>query len=108
MNDAVLGAYEALWNEPDPVRRTALIEHCLVESAEITGPGYRSRGHAAIFDDVARFHREQPGRKAVITSGIDRHSGWARSASASSPPMAPCWSRVSMRWNSPPTDASPA
>lgn len=80
MNDPMLSAYEALWNEPDPVRRTALIEHCLVETAEIIGPGYRLRGHAAIFDDVSRFHREQPGRKAVIASGVDAHSGWARFA----------------------------
>jgi GNAT superfamily N-acetyltransferase len=76
--DRILRAYAALWAEPDAARRTELIARCLADEIEIIGPGYHLRGHRAVADDAARFHRERPGHRALFASGIDAHSGWAR------------------------------
>lgn len=78
--EGVLKAYEAVWSETDPASRAALIERCLVENAEIIGPGYHLRGHEAISGDAARHQREHPDWKALFASGVDAHSGWARFA----------------------------
>jgi len=78
--DDVLRKYEAIWAETDPAQRTQLIALCLVEDAEIVGPGYHLRGHGAIADNAAQFQRDHPGKKAVFASGVDAHSGWARCA----------------------------
>jgi GNAT superfamily N-acetyltransferase len=74
----VLRDYEAAWAETQPQRRDALLASCLAQAVEIVGPGYRLRGRQAVSDDVVRFHRERPGWRAVVTSGVDAHSGWAR------------------------------
>jgi GNAT superfamily N-acetyltransferase len=73
-----LRVYESLWAETDPTRCAGLIARCLAENIEIIGPGYRLVGRAAVAAEVVRFHRERPGSKALMASGIDAHSGWAR------------------------------
>jgi GNAT superfamily N-acetyltransferase len=74
----VLRDYEAAWAETQPQRRDTLLAGCLTETVEIVGPGYRLRGRQAVSDDVARFHRERAGCRAIVTSGFDAHSGWVR------------------------------
>lgn len=71
-------AYVALWSEPDPARWPDLLARCWTETSEIIGPGYRFRGVQAVLDELARWRREQPGWRAVQTSGFDRHGDWVR------------------------------
>ena len=78
MTAEMLRVYEAVWAENDAARCADLIARCLAENIEIIGPGYRLVGHAAVAADVVRFHRERPGSRALMASGIDAHSGWAR------------------------------
>lgn len=80
--EQVLQAYAAIWSEADRTRRAALLEHCLQPDAEIIGPGYCFRGHQAVSDEVERFHRQEPGYRAVVTSGFAMHHDVARFAVA--------------------------
>lgn len=80
--DRVLQAYAALWGETDRDRRLALIAQCLTEDAEILGPGYRFTGHRDVSDEVERFHRSEPGARAVIASGFALHHDVGRFAIA--------------------------
>ncbi len=73
-----LRIYAAIWNEPDQAAREHLVPLCLHEDAVIIGPGYRFTGHREVLDEIARFHRDDPGFKPMLTSGFDVHSGWAR------------------------------
>ena len=76
--EAVLLAYAALWAEADRPRRELLLQQCLSPDAQIIGPGYHIEGHAAISQEVERFHRDEPGVRAVLASGFILHSHWAR------------------------------
>ena len=80
--ELVLLAYTALWSEADHARRASLLTQCLARDAEIIGPGYRFKGHHAISDEVERFHRDEPGTRAVLASGVARVARWARFAVA--------------------------
>ena len=76
--DQVPLAYTAVWNEPDASRRTELLRLCWSEDSEIIGPGYYFKGTQAVLDEVARFQRQEPGHRVVLTSGFDVHGNWAR------------------------------
>lgn len=78
--EAVLRAYVEVWREADSVRRAALLDLCWSEESEIVGPGYHFKGRKAVLDEVARFPREQPGFRPVLTSGFDVHGRWVRFA----------------------------
>lgn len=71
-------AYVAVWSEPDAGRRADLLRQCWTEQSEIIGPGYCFKGRQAVLDEAARFHRDQPGFRAVATSAFDRHGRWVR------------------------------
>lgn len=73
-----LGAYVALWSEPDPARRAGLLQACWTEDSEIVGPQYRFKGMQAVSDEAARFLSEPSGHRAVRTSAFDRHGHWVR------------------------------
>ncbi len=75
-----LRIYAAVWNEPDRAAREHLVPLCLHDDAVIIGPGYRLRGQREVLDEIARFHREDPGFRPLLASGFDVHSGWARFA----------------------------
>jgi hypothetical protein len=79
---AVLRAYVELWSEPDAGRREELLRICWTEASEIIGPGYYFKGSKAVQDEVARFHRTEPGFRTVLTSGFDGHGSWVRFAFA--------------------------
>lgn len=80
--EQVILAYAGIWSESDPSTQAALIARSLTEGARILGPGYEFTGHAAILAEVQRFNREQPGHRAVLTSGVDAHHNTARFAVA--------------------------
>jgi hypothetical protein len=70
--------YARAWSEPDIGVAKALIRSCMTEDAEIIGPGYHFNGVAAVLAELERFHREQAGTKAVLTSAFDTHGRWTR------------------------------
>jgi len=76
--ERVILAYAAIWSETSPLRIQALVEQSLARDIEIVGPGYYFAGHAAVVQEALRFHKEQPGWRAVLSSGIDSHTNVAR------------------------------
>jgi hypothetical protein len=82
----VVKAYVELWADHEPARRAGLIAASLEVDAEILGPGYRFKGHAAIDEEVERFRREQPGFRAIVNSGFEHHHHVVRFAVAMARP----------------------
>jgi hypothetical protein len=79
--DAVLFAYDAAWNAPDPQTRRRLLEQSLIPSAELIDPaGGRFKGIEAIAKRITGFGERFPGARVTITSGVDEHHGFARYA----------------------------
>lgn len=78
----VVKAYAQVWAEPDRARRLSLLVASMTPDAEILGPGYHYKGHDHISREVERFHREQPGVRAVLASGLDVHHNLVRFAFA--------------------------
>jgi len=76
--ESVLRAYVEVWSEPDATRREALLRICWSEDSEILGPGYYFMGPRAVLDEVARFQRDDPGFRPVLTSGFDSHDQGVR------------------------------
>ena len=75
---AALVAYIGAWSEKDISLVKALLSSCWTEESEIIGPGYYFQGTTAVLDKIQRFHNEQPGHKASLTSGFDTHGAWTR------------------------------
>lgn len=75
---SALLAYTQAWSAPDLDLAHRLIASCMAEDCEIIGPGYCFVGLPAVLAEIERFHTQQPGAKAVVTSPIDRHGRWAR------------------------------
>ncbi|MBL8362937.1 MAG: ASCH domain-containing protein [Rubrivivax sp.] len=80
--DGVLRLYAGVWNETDPRIAAHVVPLCLTPDAEIVGPGYRFHGHADVCGEIARFHRDDPGCRVVLTTGFDTHGAWSRFAFA--------------------------
>jgi hypothetical protein len=76
--EKVVMAYVAIWSEVDVARIEALVKESLTHDAEILGPGYAFKGHAAIVAEARRFLVTQPGTRAVLASGLDGHHDTAR------------------------------
>lgn len=75
---AALDAYIRVWSEHDARQRRRLLQQCWSEESEIIGPGYYFKGIEAVDKEIARFQAEQPGFRAVATSGFDCRGSWAR------------------------------
>lgn len=75
---SALLAYVRAWSEPSPDVAMALLASCWTEESEIVGSGYYFKGASAVLDEIERFHREQPGHKAIVTSAFDSHGRWTR------------------------------
>jgi len=71
-------AYVRAWSEPNTEVAKALLSSCWTEESEIIGPGYYFKGTRAVLDEIERFHTDQPGHKAIMTSGFDTHGYWTR------------------------------
>jgi uncharacterized protein YndB with AHSA1/START domain len=74
----VLRAYAELWSEPDGARREELLDLCWSEESEIVGPGYHFKGKKSVLAEAARFQKDEPGHRIVLTSAFDWHGNWAR------------------------------
>jgi len=75
-------AYVSAWNEHDPMRCRALVDQCWSPNAEVFGPNTHCIGREALLAEIGRFHRERPGERGILTSGIDCHHDFARFTAA--------------------------
>ncbi len=75
---SALLAYTQAWSEPDIEVAKSLLLSCWTEESEIIGPGYYFKGQSAVLKEIERFHTEQPGYKAIMTSGFETHGYWTR------------------------------
>jgi hypothetical protein len=80
--ERVVRAYEQVWAERDAVRRRSLMAESMTRDVEILGPGYDFKGYDAVAQEVERMHREHPGVRAAVTSGLDVHHNLVRFAFA--------------------------
>ncbi len=64
-------AYEAAWQEPDPVKRAALLDACFAVDGRIVTSGIPIRGRAALAQAMATFLADPRGLSARIVGPID-------------------------------------
>jgi hypothetical protein len=62
--------YEA-FAEGDESRRLDLLRASMTETAEIWGPKRMFQGHAEISDKIAGFHKNWPGCRLVLDTGLN-------------------------------------
>ena len=86
MNTAVLlgmlEVYFEAFAEDDPGRRIDLLARCMTEDAEIWGPNLRFTGYEAISGKIAAFHRNWPGCRLVLASGLVPFDNFVRAGCA--------------------------
>jgi len=80
MSDATrtVEAYLAMWNEPDPARRTALIAEAWTGEAHYADPALEASGPEALREMVAGVQARFPGHRFRRSSGIDAHRAHLR------------------------------
>jgi SnoaL-like domain len=80
MNDVcpVIERYIAIWNEPDPVRRRALIARTWTEDATYVDPLALAEGHDAIDATVTAAQAQFPGFVFRLSGPVDAHHHVAR------------------------------
>ena len=66
-----LAIYLEAFAEHDPVARAALFARCLTADAEIWGPKRVFAGYTQISEKIAGFHKNWPGCRLVLASGIN-------------------------------------
>jgi hypothetical protein len=75
---AVLEIYFEAFAEDDPGRRRELLARCMTEDGEIWGPNLRFTGYDAILGEDRAFHRNWPGCRLVLASGLTPFADFAR------------------------------
>jgi hypothetical protein len=70
--------YLEAFAERDPVRQGELLAHCLTADAEIWGPKRVFAGYSAISEKIAGFHKNWPGCRLVLATGINTFGNVAR------------------------------
>ena len=76
----VVNAYGAAWNEPDEVARRTLLEEAWSDDGVYCDPTAKVDGRDSLIAHIAGFHRQMPGARIELTSGVDEHDGWLRFA----------------------------
>jgi hypothetical protein len=77
-----LQPYFEAFAEPDSVRRTELLTQSLTPDAEIWGPKRVFAGYAEISEKIEGFHKNWPGCRLVLTSGLNIFGNVARTGGA--------------------------
>src|SRR5687768_4267205 len=70
--------YCAVWNEPDPARRAALLAAVWAAGAAYTDPRADTRGVGELLAHIATVRASRPGAKIMRTTAVDLHHGIAR------------------------------
>ncbi len=68
----LVDSYIALWNEPDPARRRALVEQTFTADGEYLDPLMRGEGTDGIDAMVAAAQAQFPGTRFVLHAGPGR------------------------------------
>lgn len=76
--DKLARRYLASWNEPDPVRRRALVDELWADEARYVDPIVTAEGRGAIDDVVATAQRQFPGLVYRQAGAVDCHHHVAR------------------------------
>lgn len=76
----LLESYLAMWREPDPAARKALVEHVFTPDGRHVDPQADANGYGEINDMVTTVHGHYPGFTIGRTSGIDQHGDQLRFA----------------------------
>ena len=77
-----LKPYLEAFAEHDPVHRIELLTLAMTPDAEIWGPKRVFAGYAEISEKIEGFHRNWPGCRLVLASGIDTFNNAGRFAGA--------------------------
>jgi hypothetical protein len=75
---AILEVYFEAFAEADLARRRERLARCMTEDAEIWGPNLRFTGYDAISEKISAFHRNWPGCRLVLASGLATFADFAR------------------------------
>jgi hypothetical protein len=67
---ATLAIFYEAFAEHDAERRERMLARCLTPDAEIWGHSRVFAGHAAISEKIAGFHKDFPGCRLVLASGL--------------------------------------
>jgi SnoaL-like domain len=67
----IVAIYGASWNEPDPAKRTALLEEAWADDGIYQDPTGTAEGRAALVTHIGGFHTMFPGRSIDFASGVD-------------------------------------
>ncbi len=89
----VLADYFAMWREPDPAARAALIERAFTPDGRHVDPVADAIGYAELDEMVSNVHAHYPGFAIERTSGFDQHGdqlrfAWRLTAADGSPVVA--------------------
>ena len=74
----IVEKYLASWNETDPGRRRALIDHVWAADGSYTDPLADLRGRAEIDAAVASVQQQFPGLEFTLAGPVDAHHNQAR------------------------------
>ena len=77
-----LAVYFEAFAEHDSVRRGELLVRCLTAGAEIWGPKRVFAGYTAISEKIAGFHKNWPGCRLALASGLNTFGNLARFGNA--------------------------
>lgn len=68
-----IDTYIAAWNEEDETKRADLIRKCWAETGTYVDPMADVYGRDALSELIAGFHKQMPGARIAVTTGIDQH-----------------------------------
>jgi len=77
---ALVDTYLAAWNEREPDRRRALVEHAWTDDATYVDPLMDGRGHDGIDAMIAGAQAAYPGHRFTLAAGPDAHHDAVRFA----------------------------
>jgi hypothetical protein len=83
MADAVcelIDRYCAVWNEPEPAVRAALLAAVWAEGATYTDPSVQAASAGELLAHIEKVRARRPGAQVLRTSAVDLHHGVARFA----------------------------
>ena len=78
--DQAVDAYIAMWNAVDEGRRQEFANRALTEDAVLLYPSLEVYGRDEAVAAGERYHRDAPGFRIVLRSGVEQHHGWVRVA----------------------------
>jgi hypothetical protein len=76
----IFAAYGEAWNQTDELKRRALLDQAWADDGLYVDPVSEGRGRDALSEIIAGFHKQAPGARIVVTSGLDQHHNQIRFA----------------------------